>query len=310
MFKGKHAKSGALLFSIVLGFILASNFNSFAQSDLVTISRVDIKHAGPSSISEEIIRANIRSRAGDIYRPVTVDDDIRSLFTTHHFYDVRVTREKTDDGGMILTFVVQANPRLTDIKIVGNAKIKESEIKKKITSKIGESLDERKLFTDSRAIEELYQKKGYPRTEVKAKSSVDEAAGRGTATFEVKESPKIKIDRVEFIGASEVDQNKLRSLLKGTRRHWMWSWLTRGGFFRDDKFEEDRDRLTTFYREQGYIDFDLKDVEFVNLTPRSMIVRLQIFEGHKYKVAMPLAPFSSTNGRRAGSRRGSSVEPS
>ena len=284
MFKGKHAKSGALLFSIVLGFILASNFNSFAQSDLVTISRVDIKHAGPSSISEEIIRANIRSRAGDIYRPVTVDDDIRSLFTTHHFYDVRVTREKTDDGGMILTFVVQANPRLTDIKIVGNAKIKESEIKKKITSKIGESLDERKLFTDSRAIEELYQKKGYPRTEVKAKSSVDEAAGRGTATFEVKESPKIKIDRVEFIGASEVDQNKLRSLLKGTRRHWMWSWLTRGGFFRDDKFEEDRDRLTTFYREQGYIDFDLKDVEFVNLTPRSMIVRLQIFEGHKYKV--------------------------
>ena len=136
MFKGKHAKSGALLFSIVLGFILASNFNSFAQSDLVTISRVDIKHAGPSSISEEIIRANIRSRAGDIYRPVTVDDDIRSLFTTHHFYDVRVTREKTDDGGMILTFVVQANPRLTDIKIVGNAKIKESEIKKKIRIKI------------------------------------------------------------------------------------------------------------------------------------------------------------------------------
>ena len=265
--------------------MLGSGFNASAQSaDEMKISRVEIKHLGQFSISEEIIRANIRSRAGDVYRPVTVDDDIRSLYSTHHFYDVRVTRERADDGGMVLTFVIQPNPRLTDIKVQGNAKIKESEIKKKITSKIGEALDERKLFTDSRAIEALYQKKGYPRTEVQAKSSIDEGSGRGTVTFEVKESPKIKIAQVEFVGAEEIDQDKLRKQLKGTRRYWMWSWLTRGGVFKDDKFEEDRERLTMFYREKGYIDFDIKDVEFVNLTPRSMIVRLHIFEGRQYKV--------------------------
>jgi outer membrane protein insertion porin family len=271
----------------ILVALLLSSFSSTAQlsqPDDVKISRVDIKHAGPVSISEEIIRANIRARAGDNYRAVTVDDDIRSLFSTRHFYDVRVTRERAEDGGMILTYVVQANPRLTDININGNAKLKTSDIKKKITSKIGESLDERKLFTDSRAIEELYQKKGYPRTEVKATSSVDEANGRGTVTFEIKESPKIKIERVEFVGASKVEQDKLRKLLKGTRRHWMWSWLTRGGFFRDDKFEEDKERLTSFYRERGYIDFDIKDVEIVNPTPRSMIVRIHLFEGRQYKV--------------------------
>ena len=265
--------------------MLGYGFNASAQSaDETKISRVEIKHLGQFSISEEIIRANIRSRAGDVYRPVTVDDDIRSLYSTHHFYDVRVTRERADDGGMVLTFVIQPNPRLTDIKIQGNSKIKESEIKKKITSKIGEALDERKLFTDSRAIEDLYQKKGYPRTEVQAKSSVDEGAGRGTVTFEVKESPKIKIARVEFVGAEDFDQAKLRKQLKGTKRHWMWSWLTRSGIFKDDKFEEDKERLTTFYREKGYIDFDIKDVEFVNLTPRSMVVRLHIFEGRQYKV--------------------------
>ena len=268
---------------VLLGLIFG--FNASAQtSDETKISRVDIKHLGQFSISEEIIRANIRSRAGDIYRPVTVDDDIRSLYSTHHFYDVRVTKEQAEDGGMVLTFVIQPNPRLTDIKITGNSKIKESELKKKITSKIGEALDERKLFTDSRAIEELYQKKGYPRTEVNAKSSVDESAGRGTVTFEVKESPKIKIARVEFVGAKDFDQSKLRKQLKGTKRHWMWSWLTRSGIFKDDKFEEDKERLTAFYREKGYIDFDIQEVEFVNLTPRSMVVRLHIFEGSQYKV--------------------------
>ncbi len=274
-----------MLFVLLFGLTLVSSFNSIAQSgDETKISRVDIKHIGQFSISEEIIRANIRSRAGDVYRAVTVDDDIRSLYSTHHFYDVRVTKDRAEDGGMVLTFVIQPNPRLTDIKITGNSKIKETELKKKITSKIGEALDERKLFTDSRAIEALYQKKGYPRTEVNAKSSVDEGAGRGTVTFEVKESPKIKIARVEFIGAEDFEQGKLRKQLKGTKRHWMWSWLTRSGIFKDDKFEEDKERLTTFYREKGYIDFDIKEVEFVNLTPRSMVVRLHIYEGNQYKV--------------------------
>ena len=69
------------------------------------------------------------------------------------------TRERAEDGGMVITYVLQANPRLTEIKLQGNSKIKDSAIKKKITSKVGEALDERKLFTDTQAIQELYQKK-------------------------------------------------------------------------------------------------------------------------------------------------------
>jgi len=45
------------------------------------------------------------------------------------------------------------------------------------------------------------RKKGYPRTEVKYVVNIDEAAGRGTATFEIKESPKIRIAQVQFPGA-------------------------------------------------------------------------------------------------------------
>jgi outer membrane protein insertion porin family len=256
----------------------------WAQTDQFKISRIEIKYAGPASVSETIIRSNIRSRVGEPYRPVTIDDDIRSLYSTDLFYSIRVTRERAEDGGMVITYVVQANPRLTEIKLQGNAKLKASAIKKKITSKVGEALDERKLFTDTQAIQELYQKKGYPRTEVKYVLNIDEGNGRGTATFEIVESPKVKISDVEFVGAEAMSQAKLRKVLKGTRRHWMWSWLTRGGYFRDEKFEEDQERLKEFYREQGYIDFDLQKVEFVTETPTLMIVRLHIFEGQKYKV--------------------------
>lgn len=256
----------------------------WAQSDQIKISRIEIKHAGPVSVSDEIIRGNIRSRVGEPYRAITIDDDIRNLYSTDLFYNIRVTRERAEDGGMVVTYVVQANPRLTEIKLQGNSKLKDSAIKKKITSKIGEALDERKLFTDTQAIQELYQKKGYPRTEVKYVLNIDEGNGRGTATFDIKESPKVKISDVEFVGAEAVSQSKLRKVLKGTRRHWMWSWLTRNGFFRDDKFDEDQERLKEFYRDKGYIDFDLQRVEFVNETPTRMVVRLHVFEGRQYKV--------------------------
>jgi outer membrane protein insertion porin family len=64
----------------------------------------------------------------------------------------------------------------------------------------------------------------------------------------------------------------------------MWSWLTGSGKFKEDQFQEDRERLAEFYREKGYIDFEIKDIKFENPTPTSMIIRFTIYEGQPYKV--------------------------
>ena len=96
---------------------------------------------------------------------------------------------------------------------------------KKLTSKTGEPLDERKLFNDAQEIKKMYQKTGYQKTEVRyLPPTIDEQAGRGTVIFEIKESPKVKIDRVEFVGAENFTQRKLRRTIK-TRKHWMFSWI-------------------------------------------------------------------------------------
>ncbi len=257
-------------------------WGQFAPLAPLKVSRIVVTNVGPPAASDEIIRANIRVKAGDPYRPAAVDDDIRNLYATGFFYNIRVTRERSDEG-MILTYVVQGKPRLTDIKVQGNKKISLAKIKKKITSKVGEPLDERKLFTDSRAIYELYQKKGYPKTEVKYVPNIDENAGRGTATFEIKESPKIKIIQVRFIGAHAFSEGALRKQIK-TRRRWMFSWLSGSGYFKDEQFQEDKEKLADFYRDRGYIDFEIKDVQFENPAPTKLILRFNIYEGRQYKV--------------------------
>jgi outer membrane protein insertion porin family len=247
------------------------------------VARIEVKHVGPPAASDALIRANIRIKPGDVYRPEATIDDINNLYATGFFYNIQVGEPFLEDGAVVLTYVVQGKPRLTDIKIQGNKKLSTSKIKKKITSKIGEPMDERKLFTDSQAIQQLYQKSGYPKTEAKFVVNIDQSSGRGTALFEITESPKIKISRVDFVGAEAFTEKQLRKQIK-TRDRWWLSWLTQSGVFKDEQFEEDRFKLAEFYRGRGYIDFEIRNVEFEYPTPQKMIIRFHIFEGRQYRV--------------------------
>jgi outer membrane protein assembly factor BamA len=96
-----------------------------------------------------------------------VDDDVRTLYSTGLFYNIRVAEERTPLG-VSLIYVVQGKPTLTDIRFEGNKKYSGRKLLRKVTSKTGEPLNEQKLFTDSQEIQKMYQKAGYQKTEVKA----------------------------------------------------------------------------------------------------------------------------------------------
>ena len=246
------------------------------------VAKINIKHIGPPAASDELIRSNLRVKAGDEYLRTAVDDDVRNLYATGFLYNIQVDAEETP-AGVVLTYKVQGKPRLTAITFHGNTKYKDAKLLKKISSKVGEPLDERKLFTDSQEIQQMYQKSGYPHTVAKYVLNIDENAGIGTAAFQITESTKVKILEVDFIGAKAFTVRKLRKTIK-TRKHWMFSWITGSGVFKDDQFEEDKEKLTALYRDKGYIDFENKDVQFLNPTPRTMIIRFVLSEGSQYKV--------------------------
>jgi outer membrane protein insertion porin family len=265
---------------LVLGCAQAA----WSQAAGPTIDGVDIKFVGPPQVSEQFVRSNIRVRVGDLYRVSSAQDDVHALYTTGQFYNIRVSvNQSTNGSGVLLTYIVQARPRITEIKIEGNKKVKDSKIKKKITVKVGDPLDEQKLFTDVQDIKKLYEKYGYADTKVKYVTSVDENAGHGTVTFEIVESQKVKISEIDFIGAAAFTQKELRGVVK-LKRHWMWSWLTGNGVFKQDDFDDDRDLLANFYLEHGYLDFAIKDVKLVNPTTNTLVIKYDLTEGRQYKV--------------------------
>ncbi|MEK7675773.1 MAG: outer membrane protein assembly factor BamA [Verrucomicrobiota bacterium] len=252
-----------------------------AQTGL-PIKKIEIRHVGPPAAGDALIKANIRVKVGDVYTRTGVDDDVRTLYSTGYFYNIRVATEPVEEG-MNLVYVVQGKPVLSEISFVGNKKYSRAKLLKKITSKTGEPLDERKLFSDTQEIQKMYQKAGLQKTQVKYVLNIEEAAGRGKVTFEIAEAPKIKIDRVDFVGAKAFSQKKLRKAIK-TRRHWMFSWITGSGVLKDDQFAEDQEKLAGFFRNEGYIDFEIKDIQFDQINPKRMAVRFMVEEGTQYKV--------------------------
>jgi len=272
-----------------------------------------VTNVGPAAVSDALIRANIHLKEGQPFNQRSVDEDIQNLYRTGYFQDIRVKTSPAPDGrGVTVTFFVEGKLKLTDIIFVGNKKFSSKKLLGKVTTAgpgeqaappstaphfgqtytqgktklqklIGLPLDERALFAASEDIKQMYQKSGYPDTKVEYKISADERTGRATVTFEITESPKVRVEDVYFQGAHAFTPRKLRKVIK-TRRHWMWSWLTGGGVLKKDQLEDDKEKLIEFYRDAGYIDFEIKDVRFLYETPRKLVIHFVVYEGIRYRV--------------------------
>src|SRR5213075_2628869 len=194
---GRHALIRTSLRRLLPVFVLAG-IALFATGTIhaqVPIAKIVITNIGPDAVSESLVRANIRVKEGDIYNRTAVDDDVRNLYGTGYFYNIRIADERTPEG-VILTYILQPKLRITDVSFSGNKKFSVNKLRKKIKTKVGDTLDERKLFADAQEIKKAYEKSGYSQTDVKYSITPDERAGRATVTYEITETPKVKIKDV------------------------------------------------------------------------------------------------------------------
>lgn len=263
--------------------MLNSAISLHAQESIATVQKINISHVGPQATNDDYIRSNIRIKPGDQYIRSSIDDSIKNLYATGYFYNIRVGEEKIGYNDVALTFWVQAKPTLTDIQFIGNEHYSKRILLKKISSKIGEPLDEHKLFKDTQEILKKYQRSGRQKTTVKYISNVDEKAGRATVTFEIVEAPKIKIKKVLFDGANAFKQQKLRKTVK-TRKFWLFSFITGSGTLKDEQLVEDREKLINLYHNAGYLDFKINDITTEIVNDKRMIVHFDVTEGQLYRV--------------------------
>ena len=104
--------------------------------------------SGNRRTETSLIDLNIETKQGDDYSPQAVKEDLRRIYELDFFQQVLVDVEQTESGVRV-EFIVEENPVLADLKLSGNDKLKEDDIKEALAFREGRIVSLRKI-TESR----------------------------------------------------------------------------------------------------------------------------------------------------------------
>lgn len=247
-----------------------------------TVQEIEIEYVGPRSISRDVILSNMRTTVGQPYSPRSVEEDVRTLYSTGFFVNLRIYDEPHPDGVKVVV-IVQPKPVVKEIIVTGAEKLGEKRIRKKISTKVGDTLSEQKVAADAQAVRDYYQEKGFKNAQVEYKIDVNEQIGRAVLTYVVTENEMLIVHQVKFIGNESFSHDELQDQMKTRPENWL-SFINKSGRFLDEQFNDDLQKLREFYFSHGYIDMEVKDVDFDNYEPESLRIAITLFEGIQYRV--------------------------
>ena len=109
-------------------------------------------------------------------------------------------------------------------------------------------------------------------------------------TFHVTEGPKVKIREVDFVGNVAVTDGALNKKMKENKEKGFLGFITGGGTYKEDKFAEDAQLVTDYYRDEGYIMAQVGQPQLKTLEDsedgktRWIQLQIPVTEGKRYAV--------------------------
>jgi outer membrane protein insertion porin family len=246
------------------------------------VRQIEIQYAGPATLSRQRILSNMKTTVGQPYSEQTVEDDVRSLYATGLVTNVRIYGEPLPDGVKVIV-VVQTRVTLTEVAIQGNEVIKTKRIRKELNLKTGSPLDEQALEQARQKVVEMYQKRGYPDTDVQYKVDVNEERGTARVTFAISEGRKAVVKTISFVGNMAIRSKRLRKEMK-TKENNILGFLTGAGRLNNQQLDGDVQKIKELYQDNGYADVQVTDVRIDRLDKKNVAITIYINEGQQYHV--------------------------
>jgi outer membrane protein insertion porin family len=255
------------------------------QVPVYRVGTITVKFVGTAMVNEQVVRANMQVREGGDLDDSMIDRDIRSLYKTGLFEFIEVKREAVSN--VVFNLVVEVTPkyRVLAVRFDGNHRVKTGRLEKEIKTRPNTSLDERQVKDDTEKLRDYYQKNGYNQISVSYAIERDRTTGFGTVVFKIKEGNKVRIGDIRFKGNKQLKSKRLIGEME-TKKWWMFSWLTGTGFFKDDQFDDDLDKVRDYYREQGYLDVEVppEKVTFSYTKSKRLTITIAVTEGRQYRI--------------------------
>ncbi len=208
---------------------------------------------------------------------------IERLHNLRIFDDVQIFIENRVQDGVYLLIKVKENPRLERIEVSGNDELDQDDILKKINLVKGQIVTPQDLSTVIRVLKHQYDEDGYLNAHITPTLvTVNDTTGRVALKVVIDEGVKVKVDYIHFHGNKRFDDGDLKGAMKETsERRWWKFWTTNK--FDKKKYNEDKDLILAFYRNNGFRDAEiLSDSLTYDNTNRYMTINIYLSEGQQF----------------------------
>lgn len=263
-------------FSFLLICVFLSATAVLAQDEGKIIITMSVKNN--KAVSEATILSKIKSKPGDKFNREILDDDLKRLYALGYFTDVSMDVEDYEEGVMI-AIIVEEKPMVDGIVFEGNKKISARRLQKDMKSKKGEMLNYSLLSQDVNELKALYSRYGFQRVEINYEIEKDDETNTAVIKIVVQEKQRVRIKSVAADGNKAVKTKTLLDMMK-TKAAWLF---IQRGYFDEETFEADIEKLTRYYQSLGYLDAVVTADFKYDEKQEWMFIALHVNEGALYK---------------------------
>lgn len=206
---------------------------------------------------------------------------VKKLWMQGLFSDVKIFATRFSGDTVFLDIALQERARISSVNYNGMRKSESEDLVKKINLPVGSQVTDYLLKTAEKIIKDHFVEKGFLNTEVDFIQKDDpDQPNNVILTVNVDKNEKVKIGDLTFVGNEYFDDRKLRRQMKGTK-------VKNINFFRSskyvgEKFAEDKDKLATFYNDNGFKDFTIIADSLYPISDDRVGLTIRVSEGDQY----------------------------
>ena len=242
------------------------------------IARIDL--SGNRRIESTVIYNVLKSGKGRIFSEEDLSADIRAIYRTGYFTDVKADVTDSPDG-KVITFLLEERPFVNEILIKGNDAVKSDDIRGALSFKVKQAYNPDRIKADTDKVKALYDDKGYYNAEITF--STEKVRDRDVnVILSINEGDLLYVKSIDFAGNQAFTDKELKKLLETSEWTWL-SWLTDSGVLKKEKLLDSINRVKVFYMNNGYIQAQIGEPEITH-DKKWIYVRIPISEGRQFKV--------------------------
>jgi outer membrane protein insertion porin family len=223
------------------------------------VSVEDVLIRGNRRLTADSIRYYIQTRKGDLYNTAQVERDLQALWAQGLFRNLSVYASDGPEGGKIVTFQVEENPIIRDLKFPGLKSAQESDVLQRFREKrVGvskESMwDPAKGQSARRVLRDFLSEKGHPDAAIDVQ--VEELSTAAVAVnFKITEGPRVRVIKIEFDGNKVFSDRQLRKQMKTVKQAGFLTRFSSKDIYNREALKNDLERARFFVpADHGYID--------------------------------------------------------